>query len=152
MVRSKSKSKRKVKRKFIVSQPAPKTDEGNDLWFDCNVPMRVNIPTAICLGAPWDILSSIPNILQTNINKLKALPAAGSNNKTLAKTGRSLPTPKTSEILENTTRKFCITVYPMGLGPFGPQSTEEGEIEKSPTVEPRLPKKKKKMNLKKKVR
>ncbi|KAL7731849.1 hypothetical protein ACLKA6_017429 [Drosophila palustris] len=150
MVKSKSKSKRKVKRKLIISQPAPKTDEGNDLWFDCNVPMRVNIPTAICLGAPWDILSSIPNILQTNINKLKALPAPGSNNKTLAKSGRSLPTPKTSEILENTTRKFCITVYPMGYGPCGPQSTEDGEIEKSPPVEPKLPKKKKKMNLKKK--
>lgn len=115
------------------------------------MPLRVSIPTAICLGAPWDILSFIPNILQTNNNKLKALPAPDSNNKTLAKSGRNLPSPKTPEILENTTRKFCITVYPMGYGPSLPQSTEEEEIEKPPPVEPRIPKKKK-MNSKKKVR
>ncbi|XP_051861567.1 trichohyalin-like isoform X2 [Drosophila albomicans] len=113
---AKSKPKRKIKRKVIVNQVTPEKEEGKDMWFECNVPLRVSIPTNICFGgAPWDLLQSMTNSLPANNNNLKALPEPNAKTKNLAKPDTKVTPPIATS--HEVARQLCITIRPIGLAP-----------------------------------
>ncbi|KRF85128.1 uncharacterized protein Dvir_GJ13986 [Drosophila virilis] len=102
--------------------PEPKLEQShsNEIWFDLNVPIRVNLPGTICFGNIWDLLSNTSmNTMNKGFsimdNKTEALPDP--NNNALVKESHNLAVARTPSSLAEPPCKLCITMRPMGCCP-----------------------------------
>ncbi|XP_030570302.1 uncharacterized protein LOC115769572 isoform X2 [Drosophila novamexicana] len=98
-------------------EPKLEQSHSNELWFDLNVPVRVNIPGTICFGNIWDLFSNASmNTMNKSFpimdNRTEALPDPQNN--ALVKECHNLAVARTPPSLAEPPCKLCISMRPMG--------------------------------------
>ncbi|XP_032598321.1 uncharacterized protein LOC116806238 [Drosophila grimshawi] len=106
--------KRNVKNPYPMRVAVPECKQNNDIWFECNFPIRVSIPPSICVRNPWGIVHMN---MQRDALKLKTLLPPTSNNAVVQTGFPPIPVKIRAALPSASARKWGITVRPLGYGP-----------------------------------